>query len=756
VGACSYFLAAYCVDHLLRSEAERTAEEWAHHLVTRLPNLEAIADGQALSPGDVEVVQALQAVGSVFRFKLFGKHGNIRLASDDRSTFAEKTASVANHSPVAARVLSVGRPFVDTRSGAGNVDRPLRYSQAYAPIVKAGTAVAVVEVYVDQAARYMKYRANAAGASAILAFVAIVAFAMPALAFYLRSRKAEHLKDSLERRYEQVDTALDNMPQGLAVFDAEHRLVVCNKQYGKLYGLTPEQTKPGTSIRQLLRYGHAKGFFGNVDFEIFARDWLVELKQPSSRVHELSDGRVLSIACRPKPDGGLVATTEDITERRRMEERIQYLAHHDALTGLANRVRLRERLDQALAGRRGAEGVAVLCLDLDQFKQINDTLGHPVGDALLKAVAQRLQRCARSMDTVARASGDEFVVVLPSTEPPQAATALAARIIDQLSAPYELVGHQVVIGTSIGIALSRRDCTDAAALLKQADVALYRAKEEGRGRYRFFEEQMDQRMQTRLTMERDLRKALTAGEFELYYQPVVNLERNELAGVEALIRWHHAERGMVSPVEFIPLAEETGLIVQIGDWAIRQACATAAAWPDHLVMAVNVSAAQFRRPGLVQAVVSALASSGLAPERLELEITETALLASSEATLATLYELRKLGVRIAMDDFGTGYSSLGYLQKFPFDRIKIDRSFIKEVVASAGALNIVRAVTALAHGLGMATTAEGVETQEQLDSIKSEGCTEMQGFLFSRPRPRSEIEQLFLAERTQANATVAA
>jgi len=341
--------------------------------------------------------------------------------------------------------------------------------------------------------------------------------------------------------------------------------------------------------------------------------------------------------------------------------------------------------------------------------------------------------------------GDEFVIVQSPIIDPADATSLAQRVIRLMSEPYDINGQQAVIGASIGIAVGPGDGSSADKLLRNADLALYRAKGDGRGTFRFFEPAMDLQMQTRRVMEQDLRKALPAGEFELYYQPVVNLANSDISGFEALIRWNHPERGIVSPAAFIPLAEEIGFIVPIGEWVIRQACVTAARWPGHLRVAVNISAVQFRNPGLMQVIVGALAASGLDPTRLEIEITETVLLHNKEATLAVLHQLRALGIRIAMDDFGTGYSSLTYLQCFPFDKIKIDRSFVKDITENSGSLNIVRAVAALANGMGMTATAEGVETREQLDQITSEGCAEMQGFLFSQPIPAHEIERLFLS-----------
>jgi diguanylate cyclase (GGDEF)-like protein len=433
------------------------------------------------------------------------------------------------------------------------------------------------------------------------------------------------------------------------------------------------------------------------------------------------------------------------------------MAHHDALTDLANRVLLNERLEQAL-GRRihREEMVAVHHLDLDQFKAVNDTFGHPAGDKLLRIVAERLRSLVGETDTIARMGGDEFVIVQAPIADPADATMLAQLIIESMNKPFELDGHQAVIGASIGIAVGPNDGLRPDRLLRNADLALYRAKGDGRSTFRFFEPAMDLQMQTRRAMEQDLRKALPAGEFELYYQPVVNLASSEISGFEALIRWNHPKQGMIAPASFIPLAEEIGFIVPLGEWVIRQACVTAAAWPGHLNVAVNISAAQFRSPGLMQVIVGALAASGLSPTRLEIEITESVLVQNREATLSVLHQLRALGIRIAMDDFGTGYSSLTYLQCFPFDKIKIDRSFVKDITENTGSLNIVRAVAALANGLGMTATAEGVETSEQLDRITSEGCTEMQGYLFSRPLPAAEIERLFLARREAPGRIVAA
>jgi diguanylate cyclase (GGDEF)-like protein/PAS domain S-box-containing protein len=445
----------------------------------------------------------------------------------------------------------------------------------------------------------------------------------------------------------------------------------------------------------------------------------------------------------------------DITERKRAEARIAHMAHHDALTNLANRVLFRQRLEEALNSERQSEsGVTIFSLDLDRFKEVNDTLGHPIGDALLKAVTERLCSCIRETDTIARLGGDEFAIIQHAADQAPEAAKLAKRIQEAVCTPFDLSGHHVTVGTTIGIAIAPGDGTDPDQLLKNADLALYRAKSEGRGTYRFFEAEMNQRMQARRELERDLRNALADGGFDLHYQPLVNLERNEVCGFEALLRWDHADRGKVPPLEFIPLAEETGLIVPIGEWVLRRACTDAAKWPTHLKIAVNISAAQFRSRNLLELIVNVLATTGLAPNRLELEITESVTLEESEATFATLQKLHDFGVRIALDDFGTGYSSLSNLRKFPFDKIKIDRSFVSDLShANVDAVAIVRSVAQLGVTLGMATTAEGVETGEQLEKVRAEGCTEMQGYFCSKPMAASEV-QLFLAKQGRSDGRV--
>jgi diguanylate cyclase (GGDEF)-like protein len=566
-----------------------------------------------------------------------------------------------------------------------------------------------------------------------------------------QNQRLQQQDEKLRAQNIQLDAALNNMVQGLAMFDGELRLVITNERYAEIFGLDTAQIKPGTHLREIVEYCVAKGQYGATTVDEVLNPMLSRTasRRASHHVTELSDGCFIAISVQPMVNGGMVTTLQDITEQRRSEAKIAHMAMHDTLTALPNRALLNERLEQALARARRGEIVATHILDLDHFKNVNDTLGHPVGDKLLQMVADRLRALVRDTDTIARMGGDEFAIVQVALSQIADATSLAQRVIAAVCEPYEIDGHHVAIGTSIGITVAPSDGLIPDELIRNGDLALYRAKADGRGTFRFFEPDMDVQMQARRALEQNLRKALTAGEFELHYQPAINLASDQINGFEALIRWCHPEKGMVSPAAFIPLAEETGLIVPIGEWVIRQACAAAAQWPPDIKIAVNLSPAQLRSPSLLQVILSALAASELAPDRLELEITETVLLQDSEATLAILHRLREIGVRIAMDDFGTGYSSLSHLQRFPFDNIKIDRSFINDIVDNASSLNIVRAVAALASGLGVAATAEGVETQGQLDLIRSEGCTEMQGFLLSKPVPAHEVERLLLSKRME-------
>ena len=554
------------------------------------------------------------------------------------------------------------------------------------------------------------------------------------LAFPHMTRKDEKL----------LQTVLNNMSQGVLMFDSETRLTFCNQRYLELYGLSPDVVKSGCRLRDLLQHRIELGSFTGDPDEYAARlrDGIAEGKT-FNHIVNLPDGRAFSVVNKPIPDGGWLATHEDVTERQRSEDRIAHMARHDALTDLPNRVLLLEQLNHEIKRVKRGECLAVLCLDLDQFKSVNDALGHHIGDELLKLVGERLRGCTRELDIVARMGGDEFAIIMTQMEQAADAATLSKRIRDSVIKPYQIEGHQIVTDISIGISVAPMDAVESTELLRNADMALYDAKGDGRGTFRFFEPEMNTRMKVRRELEMDLRRALASEQFELHYQPLVTLETNDVNGFEELLRWHHPTRGLVSPAEFIPIAEETGLIVPLGEWVLKAACNEAVDWPEHIKVAVNLSPAQLNCRNLVTMVKTALEETGMPPQRLQLEITETVLLQNTFTTLATLHELRKMGVQIALDDFGTGYSSLSYLRSFPFDKIKIDRSFIQDLSNGAEPLAIVNAVAGLAKCLNMTSTAEGVETQQQMDVLQAIGCTEMQGYLFSHARPANEIRQFF-------------
>ena len=573
----------------------------------------------------------------------------------------------------------------------------------------------------------------------------------------LRSRNAELIRiaDALQESETRLDakshelaTTLASMDQGLMMVDAQGIVPVCNARAIALLDLPAEQMAERPALGELAAVQAGDGVFALLQEALrppapgdnpLSAGASATLRRGEYR---LPDDRIIEVRCVPVAAGGIVATFDDVTARRQAEQKVAFMARHDVLTGLPNRVAFVERLEQAIARAGRGSLAAVLCLDLDHFKDINDTLGHPVGDSLLRAVADRLAACVRQVDLVARFGGDEFAVVQATPERVEDVGLLARRIIEVLSTPYELDGHQVAVGVSIGIALIPADGADPDTLLKNADIALYRAKSDGRGVYRLFAPAMDARLQERRRLELELQRAVANHEFVLFYQPLVDLTEDRICGFEALLRWNHPTRGLLEPKEFVALTEETGLIVPLGAWALHEACREAAGWPDEVKVAVNLSSVQFRYHDLVQTVAAALEESGLPGRRLDLEITETVLLQNSEEVLGILHGLRALGVRISMDDFGTGYSSLSYLRSFPFDKIKIDQSFVRDLPDSVDAAAIVRAVTSLGSSLGMATTAEGVENIDQLARLRSEGCTEVQGYFFSKPRPAEEVPEL--------------
>ncbi len=557
------------------------------------------------------------------------------------------------------------------------------------------------------------------------------------------SKVAGTVQDITERRRteQQLDIALNNLVQGVCFFDGARRLILANRRYAEIYNIPPDAIPPGTTLDEIVDRRFEAGTAPKMPREEYLawRQAIAVSDQPNDTIVELKSGQIISIHHRPMPDGGWVSTHEDITERRQAEERLAFIARHDALTGLPNRVMLREYVEREAGRRVRGDSMAVLCLDLDRFKYVNDTFGHATGDALLCAVAERIVGNVRGDAIVVRLGGDEFAIVQISVDQPSQASALAIRLIDILSRPFELDGHQVAIGTSVGIAYSLTSEADPETLMKNADMALYRAKANGRGTFCFFDPVMNAQAQTRHAMEVGLRAALANAEFELFFQPIVNAHTEALNRFEALVRWRHPQRGLLDPVDFLPFAEEIGLMIPIGEWVLRQSCRAAAAWPSDIVVAVNLSAVQLRSPNLLKMVRSALEESALPARRLELEVTETVLLHNTASVVEPLHRLHDLGLRIALDDFGVGYSSIGCLRSFPFDRIKIDQSFIRNLHAGTDSAAIVHAIVDLACAFGMSVTAEGVETAEQLRMLRAEACAEVQGNLFSPPVPATDV-----------------
>jgi diguanylate cyclase (GGDEF)-like protein len=551
-----------------------------------------------------------------------------------------------------------------------------------------------------------------------------------------------HNAEELKAANDRLDAAMNNVPQGVCMFDAAMRLTVFNARYLAMYGLSPSEVTPGYALRDLLVRRVAQNNF-STDPDRYIADLRAQLDEgrPFCTTTHLQDGRVIAVQNQPMAGGGWVAMHEDITERQRAEAKVAHMARHDALTDLPNRIYFGEEMERLIAGlRTGPVPFNLFLFDLDLFKSVNDSLGHPIGDALLKAIAQRLSGLDLGAGRVARVGGDEFAVLQAEEgDARENAVVLAKRLQSTLGAPYLIEGHQIVIGISIGISLAPEHGTGQIELLKNADLALYRAKAARLG-YQLYEPEMDTAARLRHELEIDLRNALAQQQFVLNYQTIIDVPNRQICAVEALIRWNHPRRGQLGPDKFIPIAEEVGLIIPIGEWVLRQACHDAAAWPDHVKIAVNLSPVQFRSGNLLNDVTSALVDSGLSPRRLELEITESVLLDATSEGLAVLHQLKATGVAIVLDDFGTGYSSLSYLRMFPFDKIKIDKSFVAEFSNRADCAAIVCAVTGLGRSLQVETTGEGVETAEQFELLRAAGCTQVQGFLFDRPMPASALD----------------
>jgi diguanylate cyclase (GGDEF)-like protein len=563
-----------------------------------------------------------------------------------------------------------------------------------------------------------------------------------------RVRYLEERESQLQLQNIRFNGVIDNLNQGICLFDATRRLVICNANYARMYNLPPQLVEPGTTLEEILRYRVEHGLHpvGGKEAYMRRRIDLAGGGKPDNDVVELLDGRVIAIMHQPTADGGWVSTHRDITEERRKERQIQHIARHDTLTNLPNRLHFREIMANTALRIQNGEQLALLAIDLDRFKLVNDSLGHGAGDLVLQRAATLLRECCREQDIVTRLGGDEFAILTGTLRDRKDAAALAARVVEVMSLPMDIDGHQITLGASVGIAMAPADGTDSEQLVRNADLALYRAKSERRSGYQFFEPCLDAAMQERRELESGLRAAIVNNEFRLVFQPIFNLDERRIVCLEALLRWDRPGRGTVSPVDFIPVAEDTGLIVAIGNWALNEACRAAAAWPSEVSVAVNLSTAQFRNRNLAAQIRATLDQTGLPPRRLNLEVTESLLLTDAETTAKMLHELRAIGIRISLDDFGTGFSSLSYLRSFPFDKIKIDKSFIHDISHSRDSRAIVNAVIDLGRSLGISTTAEGVETEDQLELVRRQGCNEVQGFLFSTPLPAGAVS-LLLANR---------
>jgi len=558
-----------------------------------------------------------------------------------------------------------------------------------------------------------------------------------------------HSKRKLRRQKILLDTALETMSQGLCMFDADGRIVLCNDRYAGMMGLSAPSLRGLSLLNLLIKYRNSVGADASDAEQVFARV-LTDAREGKSttKIIKTSAGRALRVNDRPIfQGGGWVSTFDDITEWREAQEQIAYMAHHDALTGLANRIQLIEKLNDALARAGSQHGsVALYFIDLDRFKSVNDTLGHDGGDSLLKTVAERLREVIRADGVVARLGGDEFVIVQTGVKNKDQAEALAQRLVDMMIAPIELKAQTIIATVSVGISMAPMDGADPERLLKSADLALYRAKTEGRNCIRFFLPEMDAEMQARCRLERIIRDAVTHNRFELHYQPLFEMPDRRLIGFEALIRLPTEDGTLIPPLEFIPVAEDLRLIGKIGAWVLGEACRTATTWPENLIVAVNLSPAQFSA-SVSGVVATALKETGLAAHRLELEITETLLLGNSQAVMTELHALKAMGVAIVMDDFGTGYSSLSYLWRFPFDKIKIDRSFAQGFEGSnRDASTVVKTIIALGRELNMRVTVEGVETAAQAAFLDKVDGDQAQGYFFGRPVPASEVGAHILAD----------
>jgi diguanylate cyclase (GGDEF)-like protein len=702
----------------------------------------------ALNPAQLQKFYDMLDLGKESTASLVGFDGFIRARGGGNAAYRDMIGKTVRNSLLIPRAEAIPNGTYWNDGGTiEKVKRMLTYRvvHGYPLIALVGLAESDIYQHANQNARIY-----------CGVFFVLIAAIFAAI-FYgaARERKLIQARASLTRANDIFESALANLPVGLSIYDNAQRLAISNDCYAEMYRLSPEQTKPGTPLLDIFNSRIAAGSAPKDSQEYVERGMRNARNQTVRHFDEpLADGRIIGVNLGLMPDGAWIAVHQDITARRQAEAEITQLAHYDPLTGLANRTLLSRHIGDATANCR-ALGIAfaVHILDLDRFKEVNDTLGHVCGDQLLAAVARRLQAVVGAQDIVARLGGDEFAILQPLSSGCISDTGvLANRILDAIASPFDLGDHKINVETSIGIAAAPGHGDEAEQLLKNADLALYRAKSEGRNTYRIFQPEMELAARERHAMQADLRGAMAGSEFELHYQPIVAADSQKICGLEALVRWRHPTRGLVPPDQFIPLAEETGLIGALGEWVLRKACFDAATWPAHLKIAVNLSSVQFRKSDLTDVVANALKESGLSPKRLELEVTESVLLQNSEENIGVLHQFRERGILVALDDFGTGYSSLSYLLSFPFDKIKIDRSFVASLGTRSESAAIVSAITGIARSMDIVTTAEGVETHAQMTMLRAAGCGQMQGYLFGRPRPKAEIDREIAKDQSAAPA----
>ncbi|MGI9475503.1 MAG: putative bifunctional diguanylate cyclase/phosphodiesterase [Hyphomicrobiaceae bacterium] len=560
-------------------------------------------------------------------------------------------------------------------------------------------------------------------------------------------------EEALHLQADRFSSAVEHLAQGLCMINKDHRLITWNRKFADMYGIPEKLLQQGLPFLPVLEHRISSGTAPENCPEFVSRGLgAYAASAGENEIHELPDGRHISVSYEPTPEGGLLSTHEDITNRRRSEREIIHLAHHDGLTNLLNRRSFVESFGNEIDNLKANGALTLFTVDLDGFKLANDKFGHAAGDWVLCEVSARLKACTRSQDLVARVGGDEFAVVIKDEVEERTAEDFASRILAELSKPYDFEGQPVEIGASVGVAMAPRDAREVGALLKMADIALYEAKNDRGNQFRLFSKEMREKIFDRRRLEESFVHAMEQDQLALYYQPLICAQSNLVTGMEALLRWHHPERGIIPPTIFIPIAEDLGMMGKVGNWVLEQACQDAMKWPSPVRVAVNVSAAQFHTRTLDLDVSLALGKSGLSGERLELEITESVLLDDDDRVLRAIDNVQDMGVSVAIDDFGTGFSSLSYLHKYPLDKIKIDRSFVVNLPKSNHSLSIVRTIVSLARSMGMSTTAEGIETREQHSLLRQEGCEQLQGYLFSKPVPACEAVQLISTLNSARNA----